>query len=211
TVEDARVADEVALPDGTRGASVAVRRADTAPTPDGSAEASPTPTTTPGEGDALAADGAPAHVVTVTDAGNGLALVDRAAPDDPVATWSMPGGVDAEMAPVVVVVHPDGTATDLELVTRWSIGESDVLARTVIRDGTVEVNQVLRDELQPANSGGAAEIADSEPVFSPGGDWLAWVETPEGADGPPRVGLLGWDAGGPTGDEATIAAPDDLR
>lgn len=209
-VEDLEVVETVPLPDGTWAADVAQLTAPPAPPTQGDA----TPTDdgpTEVDGVQVADDGAPRHVVTVTEGGNGLALADRTAPDDPLATWAAPDGVDGDMTPVDVVVHPDSTATDLEVVTRWSIGEADVLARTVVRDGTVELNQVLRDELQPANVGGAAETADPAPVFAPSGDWLAWVETPEGASGPSQLRLVGWGADGATGDEATVTAPGDLR
>lgn len=203
-VEQVEVTETVALPDGTQAADLAML--EVAAPADDATPATPTPD--PTDDDAvIGQDGVPTHVVAIGPGGSDLRLVDRRSPDRPLATWDRPEGVDGEMAPVDVVVHPASTPQDLEVVTRWAIGESDVLARTVVRDGQVVANASFDAPLQPDSRGGAAETADAAPVFSPGGDWLAWVETPDGGAGPAQVRIVTWTEQGPTGPTTVVTAP----
>lgn len=206
TVESTDVTDTQALADDVMNGGMAVLRRGierSEPTED----ATPTATET-SEGEApTGGDGLATHVITTPERGQ-FQLVDRRAPGEAVAAWTRPDGVDGETYPNQVVVHPSSTPADLEVVTRWSVGESDTFTRTVLRDGEVVLNEVM--DVQPDNSGGAAETADVAPVFSTDGAWLAWVETPRATTGPSQVRVVGWGPDGPTGETTTITAPDDV-
>lgn len=200
--EDLQVTGRVDLPEGTRAAGLALtggEQATAEPTP----EATEATVTTA----AVGQDGVPEHVVVHDPAADEFRLVHRGQADQSLATWGRPDGVDGETSLAEVVVHPSSTPDDLQLVTRWIIGESDVFARTILRDGQVLANTVFDAEGHPRNIGGATEIADSSPVFSPTGEWLAWVETPEGAQGPAQVRIVAWSDNGPTGPTTILEAP----
>lgn len=203
--EDLEVVDSVDLPGGTRAAGLAETGTEAVP----DAEPGGSPTDPELDVAAVGEDGVPEHVVVYEDGAEGpFALVHRSEPGEPIATWSRPDGVALEASLAQVVVHPASTPTDLQVVSRWVIGESDTFAWTTIRDGEVVANTAFDAEGQPQNSGGAAETADSAPVFSPTGDWLAWVETPEGAQGPAQIRIVSWSDDGPTGPTTEIEAPE---
>lgn len=210
TVEAVETVETVELPSGTVAADMAPA-GQSAPSPD--EEVAPTTSTgpatleapSPDSAPAVADDGVPAHVLA--GGRDELRLVDRRSPEQPLAPAGRPDGISEEMATGDVVVHPASTADDLRFVTTWSLGESQVLARTVVRDGEVVANEVLDEQAQPANTGGAAETAHSAPVFSPDGQWLAWVETPDGAAGPAQVRIVDWTDEGAVGPGRTVLAP----
>lgn len=204
TVEDVEVAGTATLPEGTMAAGTAVLARDTTAVPVEVEVAEPA-TDTP----AVADDGLPSHVVVAGPAEGRMALVDRIADRD-VATWQRPDGLVVEAVPAQVVVHPTSTPQHLEVVTRWTVGEAETLSRTVVRDGQVLVNEALPADRQPDNQGTIAELAESGPVFSPTGDWLAWVDTPQGADGPVQLRILPWGDQGPAGNASTVAVPADV-
>lgn len=157
----------------------------------------------------IGADGLASHVIT-NPTRDELRLVARRAPDTAVATWTRPAGVPEDAAAVDVVVHPASSPQDLQVVTRWSIGESDTFVLTIVRDGVVVTDDVM--DVQPDNLGGAAEIAVPTPVFSADGAWLAWVETPQGGASSAQVRFVPWGAEGPTdGPGATLASDDSTR
>lgn len=204
---EVEITSTVPLPEGTTGASLTLVGAPS-PAPTETASANPTNGPTETSTPAVADDGLPTHVVSRFESADTFLLQDRRAPDEPVATWSRPEGLVPEYTVGTVAVHPDSTPDDLRLVSRWSLGEADVLVRTVVQDGQVVVNEPLPDDLQPSNVGGLDELGDSAPVFSPGGEWLAWVEAPQGADGPARIRMIAWTVDGPTGTSREIPAPD---
>ncbi len=205
TVEELEVTATVPLPDGTQAAALA-HVGQPAPPPEGEV-ASATPTEGPPEetAPAIGDDGVPTHVIA--GGPDELQLVDRRSPDQPLVTIGRPDGIDSEMAAGEVVVHPESTADDLQFVTTWVAGESQVLARTVVREGEVVANEVMDEPAQPDNTGGAAETAHSVPVFSPDGRWLAWVETPDGGAGPTQVRIVEWVDGQAEGPGRAVTAP----
>ena len=203
TIEGTEVTDTVTLPAGTLAAGMAV--AGDAPT---AAPSDPPPSDSVDGQPIDLVDGVPAHVITNPQRDE-LQLVDRRDPDQPLAAWRRPDTLVSEAAPVHVAVHPASTPTDLQVVTRWTVGESESLVHTLIRDGLVVVNEVLPDDMQPSNQGTIAEMGESTPVFSPDGQWLAWVETPQGADGSAQVRFVPWSADGPTGGALAALASDD--
>lgn len=207
TAETVEVVETIELPAGTVAASLA-GAGQSAPAPDEPVtSATPTGAPTSDTAPVVADDGVPAHVLT--GGPDELHLVDRRSPEQPLVTVGRPDGVSDEMATGDVVVHPGSTAGDLQFVTTWSLGESQVFARTVVRDGAVVANEVLDEQAQPDNTGGAAETANSSPVFSPNGQWLAWVETPDGSAGPAQVRIVDWTDQGAEGSGRAVLAPDD--
>lgn len=202
TVEELEVTGTVPLPDGTRAAAMTAAAVDADAPAEEATPASPTegPTELPAD-----QDGVPTHVLT--GGPDELRLVDRRSPDEPLVTIPRPDGTDHEMAAGEVVVHPQSTPAHLQFVTTWMAGESQVLARTVVRDGEVVANEVLDGQAQPDNTGGAAETAHSAPVFSPDGRWLAWVETPDGGAGPAQVRIVDWTDQGAAGPGRAVTAP----
>ena len=179
TIEDVEVSGTVALPEGTTDAAMALPATGDA--------ATSAPSDSGGDDVGDPADGVPGHVV-VSGPGRGqLRLVERATGTD-VATWNRPEGLETEAVPGSVAVYPGSRPGDLQVVTRWTVGEAESLVWTRVRAGQVVANEVLPDTMQPTNTGTIAEVAESNPVFSPDGTWLAWVETPRGRPRPPRSG-----------------------
>jgi hypothetical protein len=191
TVETLEVASTTALPEGTSAAHVATVAA--APAPGDGPGATPSPTATAAAGPALAEDGAPAHVVTHAPSDGTFALVDRRAPDRPLATWGRPTGVPAGLLLDGTVVWPGSEPGHLQVVTSWTSTEGDVLARTEVRDGDVVVNTAFPDRMQPRSDGQVL----SRPVFDPTGDHLAWLE--DATDGQ-ALRVVRWQAGSPSAD-----------
>lgn len=202
TATDLRVVDVVALPAGTVDADARLLGDVTA---EPGEEITVTPTEA-GPGASAEQDGAPSHVVSFYPSARTLLLEDRAAPDEPVATWDGPDDLELEFRGVVV--HPQSTPDDTILLTRWGLGEADEFWWTRVRDGQVTATR-LPDGFQPDNVGGAAETPDPAPVFSPTGDVMAWLERPAGAQAP-SVRLVEVGPDGPRGGVGSIPAPDGL-
>ena len=94
-------------------------------------------------------------------------------------------------------VHPDSTSREITAVGAAALDpqEAPVLHHIEVVDGELEVLEPLEDpDHQPA--AGWADVAETRPVWSPGGDAVAWVER-ESRTLVLRV--VAWDDDGPRG------------
>lgn len=202
-VEEVEVADVQTLEDGTTGAALAVLRSgvDHADSP---TEPLPTASPAPVGGDTNAAmpDGLPAHVVTYDPADDRLALRDRTRAE-PLATWRRPDAVgDRRVARVAV--SPESRPGRVELATSWGSPGDMVLTTTVVVDGEVVTNEPFPAEFQPPTGGAVS----SSPVFSPNGEFLAWLQPT--TDGGVAVRGADWDDGTIAADAGLIPVDQDV-
>ena len=204
TIEDVEVAGTVALPEGTTAASMALPATgdDATSAPDGTATE-----------DTALADGVPGHVVRVRPR-PGPAATGRprhrrgrcglGPPRRP--GWPRPSRAASPCAPAARRgTCRSSRAGPSARPSRWP-GPVSVPARW-------SRNEVLPDTMQPTNTGTIAERAESNPVFSPDGTWLAWVETPQGAASSAQVRFVPWSEDGPVdgAQQAALASDDSTR